>query len=126
MGFYEQWKMAFISVEMRKTGQNMRGTKTILGYRDIRNQMLREQRNKPIYFRGTRERVPPLSLRRHRTTKVMTYNYSKFTIVIQAMMFKQMLVRYKLFVLRSDASKFTANIVSPEYFTKVIMKIFLA
>ena len=56
--------------------------------------------------------------RRHRTTKVMTYNYSKFTIVIQAMMFKQMLVRYKLFVLRSDASRFTANIVSPEYFTK--------
>ena len=122
MGFYEQWKMAFISVETRKTGQTVRGTKTILGYRDIRNQILREQRNKPIYFRGTREQVPPLSLRRHRTTKVMTYNYSKFTIVIQAMM----LVRYKLFVLRSDASRFTANIVSPEYFTKVIMKILLA
>ena len=35
--------------------------------------------------------------------------YSKFAIVIQAMMFKQMLV-HKLFVVRSDASKFTATI----------------
>ena len=35
--------------------------------------------------------------------------YSKFAIVIQAMMFKQMLVR-KLFVVRSDASRFTATI----------------
>ena len=35
--------------------------------------------------------------------------YSKFAIVIQAMMFKQMLV-YKLFVVRSDASRFTATI----------------
>ena len=35
--------------------------------------------------------------------------YSKFAIVIQAMMLKQMLV-HKLFVVRSDASRFTATI----------------
>ena len=35
--------------------------------------------------------------------------YSKFAIVIQAMMFKQMLV-HKLFVVRSDTSRFTATI----------------
>ena len=34
--------------------------------------------------------------------------YSKFAIVIQAMIFKQMLV-HKLFVVRSDTSRFTAT-----------------
>ena len=83
------------------------------------------QRHKKTIFKGTEEQAnlfqrnketgtpPHFSLRRHRTTKVRTYTYySKFTIVIQTMMFKQMLVQFKLFVLRSDASRFTANIVS--------------
>ena len=47
-----------------------------------------------------------ISFRRQNTTKVMAYN---IIIVIQAIIFKQMLVR-KLFVVRSDASRFTATI----------------
>ena len=53
------------------------------GTGNIRKQKLREQRSKPIYFRGTRKHVPiPLtglriSLRRQNTTKVMAYNITR-------------------------------------------------
>ena len=50
-------KRASISGEQRKKGQILRGTKTILGNRE---HVLREQRNKPIYFRGAMEQAPPL------------------------------------------------------------------
>ena len=46
--------------------------------------------------------------------------YSKFAIVIQAMMFKQMLV-HKLFVVRSDASRFTATIYYSLFGGNVVM-----
>ena len=46
--------------------------------------------------------------------------YSKFAILIQAMMFKQMLV-HKLFVVRSDASRFTETIYYPLFGGNVVM-----
>ena len=54
MGFGEQGKMAFISEEQRKKCQILRGTETILGNREYKKTHLREHRNKPINFRGTR------------------------------------------------------------------------
>ena len=86
------------------------------GTGNIRKQNLREQRNKPIHFRGTRKHVPPPTDRASHITEATEYHqsngiqyYWKFAIVIQAMMFKQMLV-HKLFVVRRDASRFTATI----------------
>ena len=57
--------MTFISGEQGNKCKNFegnRGTKTILGNREHKETNFRlfwEQGNKPIYFRGTREQVPP-------------------------------------------------------------------
>ena len=111
--------MAFISGQERKKGQILRGTDTILGNREYKQtkyegteeQAKLFQRNKETY---TPPPPPPregfayyLGGRIHQTNGI--HYYSKFAIVKQAMMFKQMLVD-KLFVVRSDASRFTATI----------------
>ena len=78
---------------------------------------MREQRNKPIYFRGTRKHVPPPPEGALHITEATVYNqsygiqyYSKFAIVIQAMMFKQILV-HKLFTATIYYSLFGGNFV---------------
>ena len=52
-------KGEFISGEQRKKRQLLRGTRQNWGTGNIRKQILREQRNNPIYFRGAREQLPP-------------------------------------------------------------------
>ena len=52
------------------------------GRGNVRKQNLREQRNKTIYFRGSRKHAYPqrglrISLRRQNTTKVMAYNIAR-------------------------------------------------
>ena len=52
----------FISWKQRKESQILRGPKTLFGNREhkkTRKQIMREQRNNPIYLRGTKEHPPP-------------------------------------------------------------------
>ena len=96
----------FISWKQRK--EILRGPKTLFGNREhkkTRKQIMREQRNNLIYLRGTKEQPPPpppeRALHITEATKYHQSNdmqyYLTFAIVIQAMMFKQMLVQYKFF-----------------------------
>ena len=61
-GLGEQGKMVFISEEYGNKCQILRGTgeqRQYWGTGNIRKQIFGEQGNNPIYFRGTREQVPP-------------------------------------------------------------------
>ena len=58
-GFGEQGKREFISGEQRPNFQGSRGTMTIFGNRELKKTNFRFLENKPIYFRGTREQIPP-------------------------------------------------------------------
>ena len=93
--------MAFIPGEQRKKGQILRGTETLLGNREY----------KKTKFEGTEEQAnlfqrnkvtctpsppPPRGLRISLRQSNGIHYHSKFAIVIQAMMFRQMLV-HKLF-----------------------------
>ena len=79
-GLMNRGKRAFILGEQRKKGQILRDQRQYWGTGNIRKQILREQRNKPIYFRGTREQETPtlrglrISLRQYITTTVKAYN----------------------------------------------------
>ena len=62
------WRTREIDIYFRETGEQRpkfegyRGTKTILGNREHKKTfflILGGKGNKPIYFRGTREQVPP-------------------------------------------------------------------
>ena len=62
MGWGKRGRRVIISDEQGDKGQILRGTRTILRNREHEKtnvQFLGEQGNKPIYFRGTREQVPP-------------------------------------------------------------------
>ena len=81
MGFGEQGKWHVFQGNRGKKAKFREEQRQYWGTGNIRKQNLREQRNKPIYFRGTRKHVPPpplkrlrISLRRQNTTKVMAYN----------------------------------------------------
>ena len=108
-------KVTFISGEQRKKGQILRGTETILGNREYKKTKLEGSEEQAYLFQRNKETCTPTERASH-ITKAKEYHqsngthyYSKFAIVIQAMMFKQMLV-HKLFVVRCDASRFTATI----------------
>ena len=109
--------MAFISGEQRKKGQILRRTKTILRNRAYKKTKFEGTSEKNNLFQRNKETcTPPPPERASHITEAAEYHqskaiqyYSKFAIVIQAMMFKQMLV-HKLFIWRSDASRFTATI----------------
>ena len=115
-GVGEQGKMAFISGKQRKKGQILRGTETILGNREYKKTKFEGTEEQANLFPRNKETCIPPPERASHITNATEYHqsngiqyYSKFAIVIQAMMFKQMLV-HKLFVVRSDASRFTATI----------------
>ena len=95
----------------------MRGTETILENREYKKTKFEGTEEQANLFQRNKETcTPPPTERASHITEATDYHqsngiqyYSKFAIVIQAMMFKQMLV-HKLFVVRSDASRFTATI----------------
>ena len=114
--------MAFISGEQRKKGKILRGTDTILGNREYKKTKFEGTEEQANLFQRNKETCtpppppPPPPEGASHITKSTEYHqsngiqyYSKFANVIQAMLFKRMLV-HKLFVVRSDASRFTATI----------------
>ena len=129
--------MAFISGELRKKGQIVKGTKTILGNREYKKTKFEGTEEQTNLFQRNKETCtpppppppPPPPERASHITEATEYHqfesngiqyYSKFAIVIQSMMFKQMLV-HKLFVVRSDASRFTATIYYPLFGGNVVI-----
>ena len=71
--------MAFISGEQWNKGQILRGTKTILGNREHKENtfsIFGEQGNTPIYFRRAREQVPP-----RRASFIRCFSYRFHNIV---------------------------------------------
>ena len=91
---------------------------TILGNREYKKTKFEGTEEQVNLFHRNKETctpAPPPERALHITWAIEYHQsigiqyYSKFAIVIQIMMFKQMLV-HKLFVVRSDASRFTATI----------------
>ena len=60
-GFWGSGENGIYFGEQGNKGQSLRDTKTLLGNKEHKKFNFRfwEQGNKPIYFRGTREQVPP-------------------------------------------------------------------
>ena len=89
--------MAFISGEQRKKGQILRGTETILGNREYKKTKCEGTEEQANLFQRNKEICIPLPPERasHITWATKYYqsngiqDYSKFAIVIQAMMFKK-------------------------------------
>ena len=120
--------MAFIPREQWKKGQILRRTETILWNREYKKTKFEGTEEQANLFQRNKETCtpPPLERASHiiQATEYHQSNgiqyYSTFAIIIQAMMFKQMLV-HKLFVVRSDASRFPATIYYSLFGSNVVI-----
>ena len=110
--------MAFISREQRKKGRILKETKAILENREYKKTKFEGTEKQTNLFQRNKETcTPPPPEGASHITEATVYNqsygiqyYSKFAIVIQAMMFKQILV-HKLFTATIYYSLFGGNVV---------------